>query len=68
MTCNTQWQILTEVSFSNSDCDRDFTNLFEMFSKSFEVIEDHVNDNFSTDYFEINFRVGKGFKIEIWHF
>ena len=68
MTCNTQWQILTEVSFSNSDCDRDFTNLFEMFSKSFEVIEDNVNDNFSTDYFEINFRVGKGFNIEIWHF
>ena len=34
------------------ECDRDFTILFEIFLKSFQVIEGSANDDFCTYYFE----------------
>ena len=34
------------------ECDRDFTILFEIFLKSFQVIGGSANDDFCTYYFE----------------
>ena len=49
---NTFFKFLIDVL-----CDKDSTNLFEIFLKSFEVLERSVEDEFCTDYFGMNFDI-----------